>query len=1137
MGIPAALFMLLLVSCLFDPEYSRPGPPGFLKLSVRFNGNPRTLLKIAAADTIFQLDSLKVVFTAPNTSPISHAYPIQGRPDTGVITLVPEFYSLPSLRNWTATLMTLDTTMNPNRTDTVHLDSVSFTIRPGDTTEVSKTLDAAFSILKVRLVSLIPDSLTDSIQYLRIRIDGVTRDSLTVGNTLRAMDFLSGSPAIGFAAGEGGRLLKTANSGGSWSILNSGTTQRLNAVSFPPSDATHGWVAGDHGIFLQTSNGGGTWSPQSAGTSENLTAVQFPVDASTGFVAGDAGSFLKTQDGGAHWSIIRDGWFSLSSGTAQYLSAVAFADTVTGWTVGNGGTLLKTGDGGENWSPQSGVAQNLNDVVAVSATSAYAVGGIGTLLHTSDGSAWSVQASGTASLGLNGLDFLNATAGIVVGDSETILRMSDGTNWSTRSSGWFMTPSGTSQDLRSIWFTDASNGWAVGSSGTIVRTFDGGTSWSTQTANTSNGLNAVHFASVSVGVAVGASGTICYTSDGGSNWNTGSVSGGSLNGLNAVAFVGGSTTIAYAVGDNGLAAKTTDGGANWTFLSAATVGAGSGSLNAIAFQDANLGIIMGNSGVIRKISTASGTQTYGAGGSVVGSPDLRSVTYEFATGDFVAAGDGGSIFKTANFNVASPAWTTQTSNTSEDLTRVHFINANNGFAVGVNGALVSTTNKGVTWTVQDAGTTLSFAGAYFPSTTTGFIAASGGVILKTVNSGANWSGAVSKRTLRAVSLFSVTRAGIVGDSGLILRSTDGDSTWTALPSFTTLTLRSIALTATNTAVISGDDGILRRSTNFNVASPTWTNVAGSITESLKKVAFADVSNGFVVSGNGTLYKTTDGGVTWAPSDTASQALAGVAFNADLHIGFAVGAGGTIVKTTSGGTRWASSVPLNGLSFVDNSIGWVVGAGGLILSTTDGGRVWTAQTSNTSNDLNAVSFLDANNGQTVGDMGTACRTKNGGALWSCFTAGTKPLRSVALASTGTGGDVYAVSDSLWKCSNFAATQSWVKQPLAAPLLNAVDFTSATTGFVAGGLESVLSTSDGTTWNPLTSGTKLFDTLLTYKYLKPNKPDTILMDAMVKFGLPLKGYQKSIIVNLAPGKDSTMTPGGGLVKCGYEGPVCE
>ena len=146
-----------------------------------------------------------------------------------------------------------------------------------------------------------------------------------------------------------------------------------------------------------------------------------------------------------------------------------------------------------------------------------------------------------------------------------------------------------------------------------------------------------------------------------------------------------------------------------------------------------------------------------------------------------------------------------------------------------------------------------------------------------------------------------------------------------------------------------------------------------------------------------------------------------------------------------------------------------------------------------------------------------------------------------ATNGATGVVYAVGDSIWKCGNFSGTQTWTRQtsvPTTLRPMYGVDGTSATAAYAVGDIENVIATTDGSTWSLKTSGTKVFDTLLTYKYLTPNVSHTLLIDAMIQFG-SLKGYQKSVTLNIRPGKDTTVTPNSALTKCGYGGatPACQ
>ena len=72
--------------------------------------------------------------------------------------------------------------------------------------------------------------------------------------------------------------------------------------------------------------------------------------------------------------------------------------------------------------------------------------------------------------------------------------------------------------LRSVYFIDGANEWAVGEGGVILATTDGGETWTQQTSTITTALNSIIFTSPSTGWAVG--GSELYTSDGGLHWNT-----------------------------------------------------------------------------------------------------------------------------------------------------------------------------------------------------------------------------------------------------------------------------------------------------------------------------------------------------------------------------------------------------------------------------------------------------------------------------------------------------------------------------------------------------------------------------------------------------------------------------------------
>lgn len=74
------------------------------------------------------------------------------------------------------------------------------------------------------------------------------------------------------------------------------------------------------------------------------------------------------------------------------------------------------------------------------------------------------------------------------------------------------------EDLLSVDFIDAENGWACGRWGTVIRTEDGGNTWSKQPTPTEYTLSSICFIDAQMGVAVGDMGEIIVTRDGGNTW-------------------------------------------------------------------------------------------------------------------------------------------------------------------------------------------------------------------------------------------------------------------------------------------------------------------------------------------------------------------------------------------------------------------------------------------------------------------------------------------------------------------------------------------------------------------------------------------------------------------------------------------
>jgi photosystem II stability/assembly factor-like uncharacterized protein len=99
------------------------------------------------------------------------------------------------------------------------------------------------------------------------------------------------------------------------------------------------------------------------------------------------------------------------------------------------------------------------------------------------------------------LDFRGEKRGIAVGERGTILRTIDGGNT------WTPVAIKTRATLLSVQFIDDNSGWAIGRSGTILRTDDAGATWVEQESGTKQNLYGLYFVK-KAGFAVGGDGML-----------------------------------------------------------------------------------------------------------------------------------------------------------------------------------------------------------------------------------------------------------------------------------------------------------------------------------------------------------------------------------------------------------------------------------------------------------------------------------------------------------------------------------------------------------------------------------------------------------------------------------------------------
>ncbi len=299
---------------------------------------------------------------------------------------------------------------------------------------------------------------------------------------------------------------------------------------------------------------------------------------------------------------------------------------------------------------------------------------------------------------------------------------------------------------------------------------------------------------------------------------------------------------------------------------------------------------------------------------------LRGVAFSDATHGWAVGQDYdasatpselGAIVATSD---GATTWTGQASGTTAILMAVATTDALHAWAVGLDGAIVATSD-GHTWSPQLSATTQDLSSVAFPDASHGWAVGDGGVIRVTSNGGAVWGGQVSGTTADIMCV--AFPEGDAAHGWVVARD---DSTGTS-------------------RIIATDNG-----------GGDWAEqlaVAGEITS----ISFPDALRGWAVTFNGVLYSTSDGGHTWghrAMTDSENHP-GGVVFVDATH-GWVVGGtetepwGTYIWATADGGLNWTlqnkGGGPERGMdavAFPDLLHGYVVGESGSVMRTSTGGK--------------------------------------------------------------------------------------------------------------------------------------------------------------------------------------------------------
>jgi len=315
--------------------------------------------------------------------------------------------------------------------------------------------------------------------------------------------------------------------------------------------------------------------------------------------------------------------------------------------------------------------------------------------------------------------------------------------------GWFTQFNEQSVIIQDLYFIDDITGWAVGFSGIILKTTNGGNNWVHYDLSPDIQLSYVRFVNHNLGFAKGNSYDgdfhpyLFRSTDGGISWNISFqnfLEGGSISGLSFPDENTGFFGITYS--GIGHIYKTTNSGVNWTLVNANMSQAY--GVSDIYFKDAEKGYASvykttsQNFPIINTVikSTDAGNSWFEIHRDTVPYSNSNFNRKILFFNDNIGYLQRGDLFKTTNggLNFISKA--------TGFISSYFFTNIDTGWCTGYNGKILKTTNGGNSWTPQNLNPESDLSPVFFVNSSTGWAGGyirnnGGGLIVKTYTGGIN----------------------------------------------------------------------------------------------------------------------------------------------------------------------------------------------------------------------------------------------------------------------------------------------------------------------------------------------------------------------------------------------------------------
>src|SRR3954467_4124171 len=479
-----------------------------------------------------------------------------------------------------------------------------------------------------------------------------------------------------------------------------------------------------------------------------------------------------------------------------------------------------------------------------------------------------------------------------------------------------------------------------------VNVAQSGWSWGSPTPQ-GNTLGSIDFVQ-GRGFAAGDAGTVLRTDDGGTTW-TGLATGTSAD-LTRLQVLDPETLMVLG-GDGCVLRRSDDAGATFRKVFIIVEQNCAGQIDSFNFVDRQTGYLLIRGGNVYR--TTDGGQTFSRQTAIPGTESSnnpsgnRAIDIAFTSADtgvaFVQPSSGPSIaFSTTD---AGNSWKPIDGIDPGIVRRAWFFDSQNGFAVGPN-TLLATTDGGKTWKTKAGANGQDLTSIRCIDLKTCLMTTvKGDKLLRSTDGGATVTEITdSSQAIFAAAFNSATRVAAVGAAGTTVLSDDGGVNYTPIsknldePVYTRLRP---GFEPNNIWVVGKGNGQLAQTRDGGVS---WGQDGVPTSKDMVDVSFADDHTGYALDTAGTLFKTVNQGGTWQTLDTgqtaAPRALSAPAPDTVVLVGprgILRGQGATQPAPVGGAT--VSRTVLTHIVSHPNLLVAFAGNGKLIFLSTTKGQTW------------------------------------------------------------------------------------------------------------------------------------------------------------------------------------------------------